>query len=196
MPSHWSIFDDSWGQNTGSVSLSRQKIVPMSSPALKFIYGSAVYLFGYTTCPDLWLQARCHRRSSPPVSRADSSALWYHTPTICTSVRNNQTGLLSQIVVVVVSENRLKSVGEYQLTGGTINQVFNNTKPNNSFLERKHVSQILQSKAVTILNRWIICQVQRYEPSFKSFQWATFNNMSCRLFWEPSVGGRWVIKTP
>jgi hypothetical protein len=28
---------------------------------------------------------------------------------------------------------------------------------------------------------------QRHEPSFESSQWATFNNVSCRLFWEPTV---------
>jgi hypothetical protein len=44
------LIDQSRGR---PVSLSRQEIVPMSSPALKSIYESAVYLFGYTTFPDL-----------------------------------------------------------------------------------------------------------------------------------------------
>jgi hypothetical protein len=56
MPSHWSIVDgwthpDSRGQTTGSVSLILQEIAPMSSPAFKSIYGSAVYLFRYTAFP-------------------------------------------------------------------------------------------------------------------------------------------------
>jgi hypothetical protein len=62
-------------RTTGLVSLSRQEIVPMSSPALKSIYGSVVYLFGYTTFPDLRLQARCRRSALPPASRSDSPAL-------------------------------------------------------------------------------------------------------------------------
>jgi hypothetical protein len=66
-PSHWSIHPDHW------VSVARQEIAPMSSPALKFIYGPVVYLFGYTIFPDLWLQAR-YRLTLRLASRTDSSA--------------------------------------------------------------------------------------------------------------------------
>jgi hypothetical protein len=62
----------------GSVSLLRQEIVPMLSTALKSIYGSAVYLFGNTAFPDLWLQARCRRSALLTASRANSPAFFGH----------------------------------------------------------------------------------------------------------------------
>jgi hypothetical protein len=77
MPSHWlnKHKPDSRGHATGSLSLTRQEIVPMSSFALKSIYVALVYLFKYTTLPDLWLQARCRPSAIPSASRADSLAL-------------------------------------------------------------------------------------------------------------------------
>jgi hypothetical protein len=68
LSSHWSIIDGhtlTLGRTTGSVSLIRQEIVPMSSPALKSIYGPVVYLFGYITLPGHWLQARCRWSALP-----------------------------------------------------------------------------------------------------------------------------------